>query len=70
MPPYTWQIDPVGVIQKFEARHNNPNAGALFAWAVWTVDYLYYLDDLDQDFNNSGVSVGWSRLFRQKNGLV
>ena len=57
MPPYNWKTDPITVIREFEARHNNPDAGALIAWAVWTVDCLYYLDDLDQDFNRSGISA-------------
>jgi hypothetical protein len=61
MPPYDWQIDPVSIIQNFEARHNNPDAGALLIWAVSTVDCLYYLDDLDQEFNTSGSSMAGHR---------
>lgn len=57
MPPYNWQADPFKLIQQFETRHNNPAAGALFAWAVWTVDCLHYLDDLDQAFDGSRIPI-------------
>lgn len=57
MPPYNWPVDPVGLIQQFEARHSSPAAGALFLWAVWVVDSLHYLDDLDQAFDRSRVPL-------------
>ena len=57
MPSYNWLIDPVNLIQQFEARHNSSAAGALFAWAVWAVDSLHYLDDLDQAFDVSHVPL-------------
>jgi hypothetical protein len=53
MPSYNWPVDPIKLIQHFEARHNSPKAGALFMWAVSTVDCLYYLDDIDHDFDSS-----------------
>jgi len=57
MPPYIWQVDPIPLIQQFETRHNNPTAGALFSWAVSTVDCLYYLDDIDRNFDGTGLSI-------------
>src|SRR2546429_2483060 len=47
MPPFNWSADPVEIISQFETRHSNPEAGALLLFAVWTVDSLYYLQDLD-----------------------
>ena len=57
MPPHNWKVNPVELVQQFEARHKNPAAGALFLWAVWAVDSLHYLDDLDQVFNTSLVPL-------------
>jgi hypothetical protein len=45
-------------IKRFEARHNKPDAGALFAWAAWAVDCLHYLDDVDRAFDVSLAPVG------------
>ncbi len=53
MPPYNWPTDPMDAVRQSEARHKNPAAGALFAWAFWTVDCLHYLDDLDFAYNAS-----------------
>jgi hypothetical protein len=61
MPPYNWQIDPLPLIQQFEDRHHNPTAGALFAWAVWTLDSLHYLDDLDRFFDASPIPMAGHR---------
>jgi hypothetical protein len=61
MPPYNWAVDPVQLVQSFESKHNNPVAGALFAWAVWTVDCLYYLDDLDEAFDRSRAPIAQHR---------
>lgn len=61
MPPYKWVFDPISLIQQFENQHSNPNAGALFAWAVSTVDSLYYLDDLDRNFDISGIPIARHR---------
>ncbi|NJC96659.1 MAG: hypothetical protein FIB03_10050 [Anaerolineae bacterium] len=36
-------------------------AGALFAWAISTVDSLYYLDGLDRDFDTSGIPIAGHR---------
>jgi hypothetical protein len=53
MPPLTWTTgDPIELVQLFEARHTAPQyqasiAGALFVWAVWAVESLRYLDDID-----------------------
>lgn len=61
MPPHNWPVDPVDLIRQFEARHNSPAAGALFAWAVWAVDSLHYLDDLDRAFDGSRVPLAGHR---------
>lgn len=47
MPPFDWPNEPVGIVQEFEARHRSPASGALLLFAVWTVDSLYYLNDVD-----------------------
>ena len=57
MPSYNWSVNPINLIQQFEARHNSPTAGALLMWAVSAVDCLYYLDDIDREFDNSRVSL-------------
>jgi len=49
------------VIQSFETRHKNPSAGALFAWAIWAVDSLHYLDDIDRAYNTSQAVIGAHR---------
>ena len=61
MPPYNWQAEPINLIQQFETRHGCPAAGALFAWAVWAVDCLHYLDDLDRDFDVSRMPIAGHR---------
>jgi hypothetical protein len=53
MPKHVWQIEPLPLIQQFERRHNRPEAGALIAWAVYAVESLHYLDDLDLAFARS-----------------
>lgn len=53
MPPYSWPTDPTTAALGFEARHKNAAAGALFAWAAWSVDCLHYLDDVDLSYNAS-----------------
>jgi hypothetical protein len=37
----------IELAQTFEARHQVPDAGALFLWAAWTVESLQYLDEID-----------------------
>ncbi|MGH9722571.1 MAG: hypothetical protein ACRD8O_20355 [Bryobacteraceae bacterium] len=53
MAALTWPNDPIVLVQMFEAKHKSPDAGALFAWAVWTVDCLHYLYDVDKAFDQS-----------------
>jgi hypothetical protein len=36
------------MVQSFEAKYKAKEAVALFIWAAWSVDSLYYLDDLDR----------------------
>jgi hypothetical protein len=58
MPAYSWPNDPTQVISEFESRHQNPEAGALLLFAVWAVDSLYYLSDMDQALDPSQAMVG------------
>jgi len=46
------------VIAQFEARHGNSESGALFLFAVWAVESLYYLGDLDRALDPSQATVG------------
>lgn len=49
-----WSKQPMEIIQAFEARRNGRGpVGALVLWAVWGVESLHYLDDLDQEHQNS-----------------
>jgi hypothetical protein len=57
MPPFNWPRDPVPVIHDFEKRHNAPSAGGLLLFAVWTVDSLYYLEDLDRENDLSHPTI-------------
>jgi hypothetical protein len=58
MPAYRWPNDPMEVIFQFETRHQNPEVGAFLLFAVWAVDSLYYLGDLDQALDPSQATVG------------
>jgi len=53
MPPLVWTCNPASAIPDFESRHKNVDAGALFAWAQYTVESLHYLDDTDRAFDSS-----------------
>ena len=57
MPVFAWSSDPVQTIISFEARHANPDAGALLLFSIWTVESLYYLQDLDGDDDLSQPTV-------------
>ena len=61
MPPFDWPGDPVQIIQAFEARHGNPASGALLWFAVWAVDSLYYLSDIDSTHDLSQSTIGGHR---------
>src|SRR5262245_44570593 len=61
MPPYQWTTEPLAEIQAFETRRSSPAAGALFMWAVWAVDSLHYLDDVDLSHEKSHLAVGGHR---------
>jgi hypothetical protein len=61
MPPFEWPSNPVEVISQFEVRHGNPDAGALFLFAVWAVDSLYYLSDIDCTHDLSQDTVAGHR---------
>jgi hypothetical protein len=58
MPPLNWPLDANKVIHEFEVRHPDPEAGALFSFAVAGIDSLCYLDDLDQEYDRSRKPVG------------
>ena len=58
MPPLAWPTDPVKTVEDFETRHQQPEAGALLAWAAWTVDGLKYLDDIDLGYDTKRVVSG------------
>ena len=60
MPPMTWAAEPMAAIVKFEIRHGSPEAGALFQWAVATVNSLHYLDDIDNAYDQSRATMGHS----------
>jgi len=50
MPPPPWTYNPLGTVQAFERKYGATESGALFVWALWSTDSLYYLADLDQTF--------------------
>jgi hypothetical protein len=57
MPRVSWPIDGGPLVQGFEAKHRKPNAGALFMWAIWSVESLHYLDDLDKEYDSSRGTI-------------
>jgi len=61
MAPFNWRVDPTDLIKSFEARHKNPASGALFFWAVWSVESLHYLDDIDRTYDTSHATIGGHR---------
>lgn len=53
MPVTVWPREPIPIIQSFEQRQ--PNRGptaALIMWAIWSVESLHYLADLESEQNN------------------
>ena len=50
MSVYSWTKDPVQAAIEYERRSSTPGqraeAGALIMWAAWTVDSLYYLEEI------------------------
>jgi hypothetical protein len=58
MPPITWLTDPVPLIQQFERKHANPEAGALLLFAVQTTESLAYLRDVDARDDLSRPTIG------------
>jgi hypothetical protein len=61
VPQLIWPTDPIKIVQESETRHQQPQAGALLAWAAWTVDGLRYLDDIDRAYETSRSAVGGHR---------
>jgi len=55
MPVPVWKPETQPIIAAFAHRTGSVEAGALASWAVWTVDSLHYLDDLDQSRSNSAA---------------
>lgn len=60
MPVPTWKPETQPIIAAFAHRSRSPEAGALASWAVWTVDSLHYLDDLDRSSAKSGLARGYN----------
>ena len=58
MPSAHWPQNHLELIAQFEKRHAHPEVGGLLFFAVWAVDSLYYLSDLDQVLNPAKVIVG------------
>ena len=56
MPPRTLN-SPEHVIVAFE-RRTNPESGALMFAALAATDCLYYLDDIDRNFDQSSMAIG------------
>lgn len=54
MPEQIWPKPPIEIVKSFEARSKGRGPiGALIIWAVWGVESLHYLDDLDQEYHCS-----------------
>jgi len=58
MPQLNWPVKRMEIIQQFETQYQEPNGGALLLFAVSGVDSLYYLDDLDKDYDRSRKAIG------------
>jgi hypothetical protein len=52
MANMSWTKSPDSVAQGYDARHGQNLSSSLFRWATFVVEELYYLDDLDSDWNN------------------
>jgi hypothetical protein len=50
--PFSKRIE---IISAFEARHADPEAGALLLWTTFCIESLAYLDDIDKVFGESAV---------------
>ena len=58
MPPLNGPLKTDEIIQEFEARHGDPEIGGLLLFAIAGVNSLYYLDDLDANYDASRNAVG------------
>jgi hypothetical protein len=58
MPSAHWPQNYTELIAQFEKRHAHPEVGGLLFFAVWAVDSLYYLSDLDQVLDPTKPIVG------------
>jgi hypothetical protein len=58
MPICEWPNDPLQVVAQFEARHGNPESGALLRFGVWAVESLHYLGDVDRAIDPSRATIG------------
>lgn len=61
MPAIAWKPETQPMIGAFAHRCRSPEAGALASWAVWTVDSLCYLDELDGLPNGSVPRAGYDQ---------
>jgi hypothetical protein len=57
MPALQWPRAPIEIVQAFEARREGrSNTGALILWSTWTVEGLYYLDELSKMYEAESTS--------------
>ena len=57
MSEQIWPKPPMKIVQSFEARSKGRGpVGALIIWAVWGVESLHYLDDLDHEHHGSTLN--------------
>ena len=52
MANMSWTKHPDTVAQDYDVRHGRNLSSSLFRWATFVVEELYYLDNLDSDWNN------------------
>jgi len=62
MATMSWAKNPIEVVQGYETRHGQTPLSPLFLWAVWAVEGLFYLDDLDAGLFDSLNKFGVHNL--------
>lgn len=58
MPPISWPFDAHRTVRAYGTRVQAAEAEALLLWSIWTVESLFYLDDLDAAYDLSRQSTG------------
>ena len=61
MPPIAWPVDANLTVRRYGSRVRVAEAEALLLWSIWTVESLYYLDDIDAAYDRSRESIGEHR---------